>query len=93
FDSTIWNDLVFRGDDVVVATYAKSGTSWVQQIVAQLVFNGDPEVSIADISPWVDLRAGPVLARLAVLAAQKHRRILKTHLPVDALRFSPKARY
>ncbi len=68
-------------------------TSWVQQIVAQLVFNGDPEVSIADISPWVDLRAGPVLARLAVLAAQKHRRILKTHLPVDALRFSPKARY
>ncbi|WP_239527465.1 sulfotransferase domain-containing protein, partial [Stenotrophomonas maltophilia] len=65
----------------------------MQQIVAQLVFNGDPEVSIADISPWVDLRAGPVLARLAVLAAQKHRRILKTHLPVDALRFSPKARY
>ena len=93
FDSTIWNDLVFRGDDVVVANYAMSGTSWVQQIVAQLVFNGDPEVSIADISPWVDLRAGPVLARLAVLAAQKHRRILKTHLPVDALRFSPKARY
>lgn len=93
FDSTVWNDLAFRGDDVVVAGYAKSGTSWVQQIVAQLVFNGDPEVSIADISPWVDLRVGPVLARLAMLEAQTHRRILKTHLPVDALRFSRKARY
>ncbi|MBQ1496760.1 MAG: sulfotransferase domain-containing protein [Sphingomonas sp.] len=93
FDSTIWNDLRFRGDDVVVAGYAGSGTTWMQQIVAQLVFNGDPEVSIADISPWVDLRVGPVLARLAMLEAQAHRRILKTHLPIDALRFSPRAKY
>ncbi len=93
FDSTIWNDLQFRGDDVVVAGYARSGTTWMQQIVAQLVFNGDPEVSIADISPWVDLRVGPVLARLAMLEAQAHRRILKTHLPIDALRFSPGAKY
>lgn len=25
FDSTVWNDLDFRRDDVVVATYAKAG--------------------------------------------------------------------
>jgi len=78
---------------VIVATYAKSGTTWTQQIVAQLVFDGDPEVSVAEISPWVDLRVPPALAKLAALEAQTHRRIMKTHLPVDALRFSPEAKY
>ncbi|MBB4098969.1 sulfotransferase domain-containing protein [Sphingomonas kyeonggiensis] len=93
FDSTVWNDVAFRRDDVVVATYAKAGTTWTQQIVAQLIFNGDPEVSIAEISPWVDLRVPPALAKLATLEEQTHRRIMKTHLPVDALRFSPQAKY
>lgn len=36
FDSTVWNDFAFRDDDVVIASYAKAGTTWVQQIVAQL---------------------------------------------------------
>ena len=40
FDSTIWNDFAFRDDDIVIATYAKSGTTWTQQIVGQLIFGG-----------------------------------------------------
>jgi aryl sulfotransferase len=27
FDSTIWNDFQFRHDDIIIATYAKSGTT------------------------------------------------------------------
>ena len=41
FDSTIWNDFDFRDDDIVLATYAKSGTTWMQQIVSQLLFKGE----------------------------------------------------
>ena len=93
FDSTIWNDLKFRDDDIVIATYAKSGTSWTQQMVAQMMFNGDPELAVAEMSPWLDLRVPPKQVKLPEIEAQTHRRILKTHLPVDALVFSPKAKY
>lgn len=93
FDSTIWNDLKFRDDDIVIATYAKSGTTWMQQIVAQLMFDGDPDISVAEMSPWVDLRVPPKDVKLPLLEAQTHRRFMKTHLPVDAIRFCPKARY
>lgn len=93
FDSTIWNDLRFRPDDIVIATYAKSGTTWMQQIVGQLLFRGDPNVAVAEMSPWLDLRVPPKAVKLPLVEAQTHRRFLKTHLPVDALRFSPEARY
>ena len=92
-DSTVWNAFAFRDDDVVIATYAKSGTTWMQQIVGQLVFQGDENVAMHAISPWVDLRVPPATEKLAMLEAQTHRRIVKTHLPVDALVFSPKAKY
>ncbi len=93
FDSTIWNDFAFRDDDIVIATYAKSGTTWTQQIVAQMLFGGDPALAVAELSPWLDLRVPPKAVKLEAVAAQTHRRILKTHLPVDALVFSPRAKY
>src|SRR3546814_13254759 len=59
FDSTIWNDFRFRDDDIVIATYAKSGTTWVQQIVGQLIFGGRDDLPVAEMSPWLDLRVPP----------------------------------
>ena len=91
-DSTVWNNFKFRDDDIVIATYAKSGTTWMQQIVAQLLFNGDEGVEVSQMSPWVDLRIMPPEA-IAGLEHQTHRRFVKTHLPLDALVFSPKAKY
>ena len=91
-DSTVWNDFEFRDDDVIVATYAKSGTTWTQQIVGQILFGGREDISIHDISPWLDLRIMPPEAIQAV-RDQTHRRVIKTHLPLDALTFSPKAKY
>ncbi len=93
FDSTIWNDFEFRADDIVIATYAKAGTTWVQQIVAQLLFDGAGNLETAEMSPWMDLRVPPKEIKAPLVAAQTHRRFLKTHLPVDALVFSEKAKY
>ncbi len=93
FDSTIWNDFQFRDDDIIIATYAKSGTTWMQQIVAQMLFNGDPNLAVAEMSPWLDLRIPPKQVKLPLVEAQTHRRIVKTHLPADALVYSPKAKY
>ena len=92
-DSTVWNDINFRDDDIVIATYAKSGTTWLQQIISQLIFSGEEGLPVAEMSPWVDLRVPPKEVKLPEIDAQTHRRFLKTHLPVDALVVSEKAKY
>lgn len=92
-DSTIWDDFSFRDNDIIIATYAKSGTTWMQQIISQLIFDGAEGLEVAEMSPWVDLRVPPREVKLPAIESQTHRRFLKTHLPVDALVFSPEARY
>ena len=91
-DSRVWNDFAFRDDDIIVSTYAKAGTTWTQQIIGQLIFQGDESVAVNEMSPWWDMRVIPPEVRAAV-EAQTHRRVIKTHLPVDALVMSPKAKY
>jgi aryl sulfotransferase len=93
FDSTVWNEFEFRDDDIVIATYAKSGTTWMQQIVGQLIFNGDPDVEVHALSPWLDMRILDTVELVARLKAQRSRRFIKTHLPIDALVYSPRAKY
>ena len=92
-DSTIWNDFSFRDDDIVIASYAKSGTTWLQQIIAQLLFNGEENLEVAEMSPWMDLRIPPKEIKLLMVEKQTHRRFVKTHLPTDALVFSDMAKY
>ncbi|MBT5178492.1 MAG: sulfotransferase domain-containing protein, partial [Rhodospirillaceae bacterium] len=40
-DSTYWNDFEIRDDDIIVSTWQKAGTTWVQQILAQFIFDGE----------------------------------------------------
>jgi aryl sulfotransferase len=91
-DSTRWNGFKFRNSDIIVATYAKSGTTWMQQIVGQLIFRG-AQCPLLEVSAWVESCATPLEEVVERLEAQKHRRFLKTHLPLDALVFSPEAKY
>ena len=93
FDSARWNALAYRDDDIVIATWGKSGTTWMQQIVGQLVLGAPDGIAAHRDSPWLDMRIHPLDDMLADLEARKHWRFLKTHLPVDALVFSPSAKY
>ena len=93
-DSTRWDTFIPRADDIVIATSYKAGTTWTQAIVANILF---PEQSfptpVWQMSPWLDFRPPPVEEVLATLEAQTHRRFIKTHLPLDALRFFPELKY
>lgn len=92
-DSTRWNDFPMRADDIIIATYAKAGTTWLQQIVGQLVFNGAATVRAGELSPWLDMRIMPREEVFAGLAAQTNRRFIKSHLPLDALPWSTSVKY
>lgn len=86
FDSARWAGYRPRNDDIVIATYSKCGTTWMQRIVAMLVLKSAERRPIWDLSPWPDMRLfGPVEATWAQAEAMTHRRFFKSHLPYDAL--------
>jgi aryl sulfotransferase len=86
FDSARWAGYEPRPDDIIIATYSKCGTTWMQRIVSMLVFGSAAPQPIWDLSPWPDMRLfGPIEETLATARAQTHRRFFKTHLPLDAL--------
>jgi aryl sulfotransferase len=86
FDSARWDSYWPREDDIIIATYSKCGTTWMQRVVSMLLFQSAAPLPIWDLSPWPDMRLfGPIEAELAKAEAQAHRRFFKTHLPLDAL--------
>ncbi|MBP7000189.1 sulfotransferase domain-containing protein [Amaricoccus sp.] len=93
FDSRNWDAFRPRPGDVVIATSYKSGTTWMQNILRQLVFPEPPRPPVGEVSPWVDRRCDDPAALHAALEAQTHRRFLKSHLPLDALPWFPEVRY
>jgi hypothetical protein len=93
-DSGRWEGFPFRDGDIVISTRSKHGTTWMQMICALLVFRS-PELPapLSELSPWFDWlveRRPDVLARLE---AQRHRRFIKTHTPLDGLPLDRRATY
>ena len=93
-DSRRWNFYQPRQGDIVIATYPKSGTTWMQQIVSSLVFQDATPRPLLEISPWIDGRAfGDAELAHASFNRQTHRRFAKTHLPVDGIPLYDEVRY
>jgi aryl sulfotransferase len=97
-DSTRWNCYQPRTGDIVVATSIKSGTTWMLEIASRLALLNQ-ESSASDgaqegnISVWFEPRWVPLDERIAKLEAQQHRRVIKSHLPLDGLPFYPQVQY
>jgi aryl sulfotransferase len=93
-DSTRWAYYHPRVGDIVIATYPKCGTTWMQQIVSLLVFQSPEPRPIHDLSPWIDCRfMHPVEVMQGIIEGQQHRRFLKSHLPFDGFPQYDQVRY
>ena len=93
-DSARWNGFGFRDDDIVISTRSKSGTTWMQMICALLVFRTPSlPAPLAELSPWLDWLVAPREDVYASLAAQRHRRFIKTHTPLDGVPLHPRVHY
>src|SRR4051812_6967488 len=85
-DNPRWNGFPFRPGHIVVSTPPQCGTTWMQMLCALLIFDGPDFPEPLDlISPWMDMCNRSVADVWGSLAAQTHRRFIKTHTPLDGL--------
>ncbi|GAA3112509.1 glycolipid sulfotransferase [Pseudonocardia yunnanensis] len=94
WDSARWDGFAFRDGDIVISTPVRSGTTWMQTICALLVL-GTPEFGrgLDELSPWLDSLMQPRASMVSDLEAQRHRRFIKSHTPLDGLPFDTRVSY
>jgi aryl sulfotransferase len=92
-DSTRWDHVAFRDDDIVITTPYKTGTTWTQQIVCSLLHG--PDVAYTRLlSPWIDARFwGPIEPIAQGAEAMTSRRFMKSHLALDGMRWDERVSY
>ena len=94
WDSRRFEGFVNRPGDIFVCTPSKCGTTWMQTIVASLLWpTGDVPGAVFDVSAWLEANSEPVEAVLVRLDEQQHRRFLKSHSPADCIPIYDTARY
>jgi hypothetical protein len=87
-----------RPEDVFVATQMRCGTTWMQQVVYQIVTRGHGDYDdaafshIYGASPWIDATHGISMGDAPLLGSPPVR-IVKTHLPVELCPYAKEAKY
>lgn len=93
-DSTRWSGYTHRPGDIFVCTPAKCGTTWMQTIVASLLWpDGNVPGVVMEIGPWFDGVIFDFVELCTRLEAQTHRRSIKTHTPADGIPIFDTASY
>ena len=93
-DSARWQHFPFRDGDVVVSTRSKHGTTWMQMILLLLIHQRpDLPAPLPELSPWLDHLVEPLDDVITRLESQDHRRVVKTHTPLDGIPLDPRATY
>ena len=84
--------------DVFVVTQMRSGTTWMQHLVYEVLMRGQGDLvetgrTLNAVSPWLESEIGvPVEAALTV-GRERTWRVIKTHFPAPLCPYSPAARY
>lgn len=87
-------ELRVRPSDVFVASYPKSGTTWLQQICHLLQRDGvQGERAVVDTVPWVEAHELPEKPSLEQLEAERERRWMQIHAPWSLAPKGAGARY
>jgi aryl sulfotransferase len=93
-DSSRWDGFELRTGDIVVTTPPKCGTTWMQMCCLLLVHQTpDLPAPLGILAPWLDQTLAPVEEIHARLGAQEHRRVIKTHTPLDGIPVDERATY
>ena len=93
-EGTRWQYYDPRPDDIIITTSYKAGTTWMQTIVANLLYqDGVFPAPVSVMAPWLDMGLPPLEEVVSGLKAQSNRRFIKTHLPLDGLPYYKAARY
>lgn len=93
-DSGRWTGFQFRDGDIVISARSRSGTTWTQMICALLIFQTPVlPAPLGRLSPWLDHLTASREEVLALLEAQRHRRFIKTHTPLDGIPLDARATY
>lgn len=85
-------------NDVFVVTQMRSGTTWMLQLVYQIVTGSRGELGGAAyphlnaVCPWIETTIGVPLEQ-APLVGDRGTRIIKTHLPAALCPYSERAKY
>ncbi|XP_045837023.1 sulfotransferase 1C2 [Meles meles] len=78
-----------KPDDLLICTYPKSGTTWIQEIVDMIEQNGDVEkcqrAIIQHRHPFIEWARPPQPSGVEKAKAMPSPRILRTHLPTQLL--------
>lgn len=82
-DTRRWTRVKTRPDHVLIGTYGRSGTTWMQTIVSK-VLDIPSDANVHEVSPWVEWPILPI-EQLDALNAQTHRRFVKHHLAREYL--------
>jgi len=97
-----FNNITLGPHDVVVMTYAKSGTNWMMQIAHQLIWHGKGEYDhLHDVVPWPDTTVMPFVKKYAIPIEEatdwqqspERMRVIKTHFDWDMLPHSDQPKY